>query len=60
MPEDKAKTFPLQDYPVQFELISNKSNRTSITHLSIGRIEDTFDIQENEQYSKVLLKGKYF
>ena len=59
MPEDKAKTFPLQDYPVQFELISNKSHRTSTKHVSFGRIEDIFDLQEEEQYSKVLLKGKW-
>ena len=59
LPEDKAKTFPLQDYDAQFKIISSKSNRTSTTHLSFGRIEDIFDLQREEQYSKVLLKGIY-
>ena len=59
MPEDKAKTFPLQDYPVQFELISCKSNVPSENQVSIERIEDIFDLQENKQPSKVLLKGMY-
>ena len=59
MPEDKAKTFPLQDYPVQFELISCKSNVPSENQVSFERIEDIFDLQENKQPSKVLLKGMY-
>ena len=57
MPEDKAKTFPLHDYPVQFELISAKSNVTSGNKISFERLEDVFDFQEVRQPSKVLLKG---
>ena len=59
MPEDKAKTFPLHDYPVQFELISSKSNTSSQNRISFQRIEDIFDLQEVKQPSKVLLKGMY-
>ena len=59
MPEDKAKTFPLQDYPVQFELISSKSNIPSQNRISFERIEEIFDLQETKQPSKILLKGMY-
>ena len=59
MPEDKAKTFPLQDYPVQFELISCKSSTSSQNRISFQRIEDIFDLQETKQPSKVLLKGMH-
>ena len=59
MPEDRAKTFPLQEYPVQFELISSKSNVPSENPISFERIEDIFDLQEAKQPSKVLLKGMY-
>ena len=59
MPEDKAKKFPLQDYPVQFQLISSKSNGPSENPISFERIEDIFDLQEVKQPSKVLLKGMY-
>ena len=59
MPEDKAKTFPLQDYPVQFEFISAKSNAPSENAISFERIEEIFDLQEGKQPSKVLLKGMY-
>ena len=57
MPEDKAKTFPLQDYPVQFQLISSKGNVPSISQIPLVRIEDIFDFQEVKQPLKVLLKG---
>ena len=59
MPEDKAKNFPLQDYPVQFELISSKRNGPSEKPISFERIEDIFDLQEDKKPSKVLLKGMY-
>ena len=59
MPEDKAKTFPLQDYPVQFELIYSKSKAPSENPISFERIENIFDLQEAKQPSKVLLKGMY-
>ena len=59
MPEDKAKKFPLQDYPVQFELISSKSNVPSENPISFEQIEDIFDLQETKQPSKVLLKGMH-
>ena len=59
MPEDKAKTFPLQDYPVQFELISSKSNAPSENPISFKRIEDIFELQDAKQPLKVLLKGMY-
>ena len=56
MPEDKAKTFPLKNYPVQFELMSS----TSENKTSVERIEDIFNLHDSEQYSKVLLKGMRF
>ena len=59
MPEDKAKTFPLQEYSVQFELISSKGNAPSENPISFERIGDIFDLQEAKQASKVLLKGMY-
>ena len=60
MPEDKAKIFPLQDYPVQFQLISSESNFvTSANKISFERIEHIFDLQEAKQPSKVLLKGMH-
>ena len=59
MPEDKAKKFPLQDYPVQFELISYKINVPSENPITFERIEDIFDLQDAKQPSKVLLKGMY-
>ena len=57
MPEDKAKTFPLHDYRVQFQLISSKGNVPSMNRISFEKIEDIFDFQEVKQHSKVLLKG---
>ena len=53
MPEDKAKTFSLQEYPVQLELKSSKRRKKGAT---LANVEDIFRL--DEEPTTVLLRGK--
>ena len=52
MPEDKAKTFSLQKYAVQFKLKSSGLGRKEIT---LSKIEDIFDLDVGP--TTVLMRG---
>ena len=52
MPEDKAKTFSLQEYPVQFELKSNGRGRKGVT---LAKVEDVFAL--DDEPTTVLMTG---
>ena len=53
MPEDKAKTFSLHEYPVQLELKSSKRRKKGVT---LANIEDIFGLDEDP--TTVLMRGK--
>ena len=53
MPEDKAKIFSLQDYPVQLELKSSKRRKKGAT---LANVEDIFRL--DEEPTTVLIRGK--
>ena len=52
MPEDKAKTFSLQEYPVQLELKSSKRRRKGTT---LTNVEDIFRL--DEEPTTILIRG---
>ena len=53
MPEDKAKTFSLQEYPIQLELKSSKRKKEGAI---LAKIEDIFAL--DEEPTTVLMRGK--
>ena len=53
MPEDKAKTFSLHEYPVQLEIKSSKRRKKGTT---LANVEDIFRL--DEEPTTVLLRGK--